>query len=148
MIKEKIVAYLRNINPVFLEEVEEIGEIQPDEVRNRFGLQLCDLGSSRRPLRSLMLNLKKFGPNLSKTQYHLGMGCFPRPSLSQVLPSFLSSTETNRTGLSTTSSRIAWRSRTSVMSKRHRIFGDLELVRLASNLASPIFDEHQPISPH
>ena len=38
MIKEKIVAYLRNINPVFLEEVEEIGVLKITEISYSLGM--------------------------------------------------------------------------------------------------------------
>mgnify|MGYP004004995077 FL=1 len=38
MIKEKIVAYLRNINPVFLEEVEEIGVLKITEIIDSLGM--------------------------------------------------------------------------------------------------------------
>ena len=38
MIKEKIVAYLRNINPVLLEEVEEIGSLKITEIIDSLGI--------------------------------------------------------------------------------------------------------------
>ena len=38
MIKKTIVAYLRNINPVFLEEVEEIGSLKITEIIDSLGI--------------------------------------------------------------------------------------------------------------
>ena len=38
MIKEKIVIYLRNINPVFLEDVEDIGALKITEMIDSLGM--------------------------------------------------------------------------------------------------------------